>query len=235
MNKEVAAIVEPGVQSKHEERWNRACEWLATEGRRRDYPMTEGFMLLSLYKLLDVNPRTDAHAAAWFQNRAKFKTSSEFHVAFLKQELVESNDDTKQCKIHDLLNLYEDTKPLPVKKERVAKPTKPTKPREPRPHISQTFVRAVALEESVQPKAALNVLATPFVPVAASVLNAEAKPFEVAEPVYSTVAARMMAKMGYKEGLGIGKTNHGMREPYAGTDRIPGKAGIGAHRQVVRD
>jgi hypothetical protein len=49
MNQEVAVIVEADVRNKAEERWNRACEWLATEGRRREYPMTEGFMLLSLY------------------------------------------------------------------------------------------------------------------------------------------------------------------------------------------
>jgi hypothetical protein len=255
MNQEVAAKIEAD-----EERWTRACEWLATAGRRRDYPMTEGFMLLSLYKILDANGRTDAHAAAWFQNRTKFKTSNEFHVVFLKQELVESKDTKKQCQILEILKLYEDTK-APIKKA-----VKPTKNRSSVPGISKTlqatFVREVKFEEPVHPKTPLHALAKPFVPVLNAearpfvmdaearpfVMNAEAEPFvmdaeaepfemdaeaepfemdEVTGPVYSTTAVLMMAKLGYREGWGLGKAENGIREPYAMTIRPPGKEGLG--------
>ena len=231
-------IVESDIQKN--ERWIKACQWLTTDGRRRDYPMTEGFMLLSLWKILGVNGRTDANAAVWFQNRSKFKTSSEFHIAFLKKELIESNGDKKR-QILKMIKLYQDpTPPQPSKKNCSVL------------HISKTFVREVKFEEPLKTTAALNVLAEPFSPKEAlnvlaepfspkealnvlaeppkttTVLNAEAKPFdEVTGPVYSAVAAQLMAKMGYREGWGLGKTENGIREPHTMTIRPPGMTGVG--------
>ena len=222
-------IAESGIQKKDEERWIKACQWLTIDGRRRDYPMTEGFMLLSLYKILDVNGRTDANAAVWFQSRSMFKTSGEFHVAFLKQVLSESTGDKKrQQQIREILRLYQDAK-LSIKTELHHKPSQPPKKSSPVLRLSQSFVREVKGEETPQTKtpAVLDVLAKPFGVVE---LNAEAKPFvidEVTGPVYSAVATLMMAKMGYREGWGLGKAENGIREPHTMTIRSPGMAGLG--------
>lgn len=47
-----------------------------------------------------------------------------------------------------------------------------------------------------------------------------------AVPDYGAVAARLMAKMGFKEGMGLGKTEDGIREPVA-VDVGQKKTGLG--------